>query len=189
MVWMIVLVWVLVVVAFIVFVLRLALGESQDRAFSQSLNERVRRAARRQQERENKLPRIAGGHLSFAPGSGEDAPTAEDLAHPYPVYVNSSSVVEVRGMLASDSTDEINLPRPPSADSASSISRRQRKIKNAVPSLSAASGPPAPRNVTLRSSSPEHSHPQRREPQPITSDVMPSVKSGSQTDKGHPSGK
>ena len=187
MVWMIVLVWVLVVVAFIVFVMRLALGESQDRAFSQSLDERVRKAARRQQERENKLPRIAGGHLSFAPGSGEDAPTAEDLAHPYPVYVNSSSVVEVRGMLASDSTDEINLPGPASADSASSTSPRQRR--NAVPSVSAASGPPAPRNVTLRSSSTEHSHPQRREPQPITSDVMPSVKSGSQTDKGHPSGK
>ena len=187
MVWMIVLVWVLVVVAFIVFVMRLALGESQDRAFSQSLDERVRKAARRQQERENKLPRIAGGHLSFAPGSGEDAPTAEDLAHPYPVYVNSSSVVEVRGMLASDSTDEINLPGPASADSASSTSPRQRR--NAVPSVSAASGPPAPRNVALRSSSPEHSHPQRREPQPITSDVMPSVKSGSQTDKGHPSGK
>ena len=187
MVWMIVLVWVLVVVAFIVFVMRLALGESQDRAFSQSLNERVRKAARRQQERENKLPRIAGGHLSFAPGSGEDAPTAEDLAHPYPVYVNSSSVVEVRGMLASDSTDEINLPRPPSADSASSASPGQRR--NAVPSVSAASGPPAPRNVTLRSSSPEPSRRQRREPQPITSDVMPSVKSGSQTDKGHPSGK
>ena len=187
MVWMIVLVWVLVVVAFIVFVMRLALGESQDRAFSQSLNERVRKAARRQQERENKLPRIAGGHLSFAPGSGEDAPTAEDLAHPYPVYVNSSSVVEVRGMLASDSTDEINLPRPPSTDSASSASPRQRR--NAVPSVSAASGPPAPRNVTLRSSGPEHSYPQRREPQPITSDVMPSARSGSQTDKGHPSGK
>ena len=187
MVWLIVLVWVLVVAAFIVFVLRLALGESQDRAFSQSLNERVHRAARREQERENKLPRIAGGNLSFAPGSGEDAPTAEDTEHPYPVYVNSSSVVEVRGMLASDSTDEINLPRPPSADSASSASPRQRR--NAVPSVSAASGPPAPRNVTLRSSSPEHSHRQRREPQPITSDVMPSVKSGSQTDKGHPSGK
>ena len=187
MVWMIVLVWVLVVVAFIVFVMRLALGESQDRAFSQSLNERVRKAARRQQERENKLPRIAGGHLSFAPGSDEGASTAEDTEHPYPVYVNSSSVVEVRGMLASDSTDEINLPRPPSADSASSASPRQRR--NAVPSVSAASGPPAPRNVTLRSSSPEHSHQQRREPQPITSDVMPSVKSGSQTDKGHPSGK
>ena len=187
MVWLIVLVWVLVVAAFIVFVMRLALGESQDRAFSQSLDERVRRAARRQQERENKLPRIAGGHLSFAPGSDEGASTAEDTEHPYPVYVNSSSVVEVRGMLASDSTDEINLPRPPSADSASSASLRQRR--NAVPSVSAASGPPAPRNVTLRSSSPEHSHRQRREPQSITSDVMPSVKSGSQTDKGHPSGK
>lgn len=187
MVWLIVLVWVLVVAAFIVFVMRLALGESQDRAFSQSLDERVRRAARRQQERENKLPRIAGGHLSFAPGSGEDAPTAEDLAHPYPVYVNSSSVVEVRGMLASDSTDETNLPRPPSGDSASSTTLRQKK--NAVPSVSAASGPPAPRNSALRSSGPEHSRPQRREPQPITFDVMPSVKSGSQTGMSHPSGK
>ena len=187
MVWLIVLIWVLVVAAFIVFVMRLALGESQDRAFSQSLNERVHRAARRQQERENQLPRVAGGHLSFAPGSGEDASTAEDSEHPYPVYVNSSSVVEVRGMLASDSTDEINLPPPPSSDSASSVSPRQQK--DAAQSASAASGPPAPRNVTLRSSSPEHSHPQRREPQPITSDVMPSVKSGSQTDKGHPSGK
>ncbi|QYN61101.1 hypothetical protein GYM67_08605 [Bifidobacterium asteroides] len=187
MVWLIVLVWVLVVMAFIVFVMRLALGESQDRAFSQSLNERVRRAARRRQERENKLPRIAGGHLSFAPGSGEDAPTAEDLAHPYPVYVNSFSVVEVRGTLASDSTDEINLPRPPGVDSASSASPRQKK--NAVPSVSAASEPPAPRNSALRSSSPEPSRPQRREPQPITFDVMPSVKSGSQTETSHPSEK
>lgn len=187
MVWLIVLIWVLVVAAFIVFVMRLALGESQDRAFSQSLNERVRRAARRQQERENKLPRIAGGHLSFAPGSGEDAPTAEDLAHPYPVYVNSSSVVEVRGMLASDSTVEINLPPPPSSDSASSVSPRQQK--NAAQSASTASGPPAPRNSALRSSGPEHSRPQRREPQPITFDVMSSVKSGSQTGMSHPSGK
>ncbi|MCT6900341.1 MAG: hypothetical protein M3Z49_06525 [Bifidobacteriales bacterium] len=187
MVWLIVLVWVLVVAAFIVFVLRLALGESQDRAFSQSLNERVHRAARREQERENKLPRIAGGNLSFAPGSGEDAPTAEDTEHPYPVYVNSSSVVEVRGMLASDSTDEINLPPPPSSDSSTSVSSRQRT--NTVQAASVASGPPAPRNSTLRSSSPEPSHPQRREPQPITSDVMPSVKSGSQTETSHPSGK
>ena len=187
MVWMIVLVWVLVVVAFIVFVLRLALGESQDRAFSQSLDERVRRAARREQERENKLPRIAGGNLSFAPGSGEDAPTAEDTEHPYPVYVNSSSVVEVRGMLASDSTDEINLPPPPSSDSSTSVSSRQRT--NTVQAASAASGPPAPRNSNLRSSSPEPSRSQRREPQPITSDVMPSVKSGSQTETSHPSGK
>lgn len=187
MVWLIVLVWVLVVAAFIVFVMRLALGESQDRAFSQSLDERVRRAARRQQERENKLPRIAGGHLSFAPGSGEDAPTAEDRAHPYPVYVNASSVVEVRGMLASDSTDEINVPPPPSSDSSSSVNPRQKN--NAMQSASTASGPPAPRNSTLRSSSPEPSRSQRREPQSTTSDVMPAVKSGSQAGKSHPSGK
>ena len=187
MVWLIVLVWVLVVAAFIVFIMRLALGESQDRAFSQSLDERVRRAARRQQERENKLPRIAGGHLSFAPGSDEGASTAEDTEHPYPVYVNSSSVVEVRGMLASDSTDEINLPRPPSADSASSTSPRQKK--NVVPSVSATSGPPAPRSSTLRSSSPEPSRRQRREPQPTTSDIMPAVQSGPQAGTSHPSGK
>ena len=187
MVWLIVLVWVLVVVAFVVFVMRLALGESQDRAFSQSLDERVRRAARRQQERENKLPRIAGGHLSFSPGSGEDVSTAEDGEHPYPVYVNSSSVVEVRGLLASDSTDELNLPPPPSSDSTSSVSPRQKK--NAVPSVSATSGPPAPRNSAPRSSSPEPSRPQRREPQATTSDVMPGVKSGSQTEKSHPGGK
>ena len=187
MVWLIVLVWVLVVAAFIVFVMRLALGESQDRAFSQSLDERVRRAARRQQERENKLPRIAGGHLSFAPGSGEDAPTAEDRAHPYPVYVNASSVVEVRGMLASDSTDEINVPPPPSSDSSSSVNPRQKN--NAMQSASTASGPPAPRNSTLRSPSPEPSRSQRREPQSTTSDVMPAVKSGSQAGKSHPSGK
>ena len=187
MVWLIVLVWVLVVVAFVVFVMRLALGESQDRAFSQSLDERVRRAARRQQERENKLPRIAGGHLSFSPGSGEDVSTAEDGEHPYPVYVNSSSVVEVRGLLASDSTDEINLPPPPSSDSTSSVSPRQKK--NAAPSISATSGPPAPRNSAPRSSSPEPSRPQRREPQTTTSDVMPAVKSGSQTEKSHPGGK
>ena len=187
MVWLIVLVWVLVVVAFIVFVMRLALGESQDRAFSQSLDERVRRAARRQQERENRLPRIAGGHLSFAPGSDEGASTAEDTEHPYPVYVNSSSVVEVRGMLASDSTDEINVPPPPSSDSSSSVNPRQKK--NAMQPASAASGPPAPRNSTLRSSSPEPSRPQRWEPQPTTSDIMPAVKNGSQTGKSHPSGK
>ena len=187
MVWLIVLIWVLVVAAFIVFVMRLALGESQDRAFSQSLNERVHRAARRQQERENKLPRIAGGHLSFAPGSGEDAPTAEDRAHPYPVYVNASSVVEVRGMLASDSTDEINVPPPPSSDSSSSVNPRQKN--NAMQSASAASGPPAPRNSTLRSSSPEPSRSQRREPQSTTSDVMPAVKSGSQAGTSYPSGK
>ena len=187
MVWLIVLVWVLVVAAFIVFVMRLALGESQDRAFSQSLDERVRRAARRQQERENKLPRIAGGHLSFAPGSGEDAPTAEDRAHPYPVYVNASSVVEVRGMLASDSTDEINVPPPPSSDSSSSVNPRQKN--NAMQSASTASGPPAPRNSTLRSPSPEPSRSQRREPQSTTSDVMPAVKSGSQAGTSYPSGK
>lgn len=187
MVWLIVLIWVLVVMAFIVFVMRLARGESQDRAFSQSMDERVRRAARRRQEQENQLPRIAGGRLSFAPGSGQDAPTDEDFARPYPVYVNSSSVMEVRGLMASSSTDEINPPRPPSTDSASPVSPRQKK--NVVPSVSAASGPPAPRSSTVRSSSPEPSRPQRREPQPITSDIMPAVESVSHREKSRPSEK
>ena len=187
MVWMIVLVWVLVVVAFIVFVMRLALGESQDRAFSQSLDERVHRAARRQQERENQLPRVAGGRLSFEPGSGQEASAAEDSAHPCPVYVNSPSVVEVRGLQASDSTDEINPPRPPSSDSASSVSRIRKK--NAIQSVSAVPESRAPSGSTVRSSSSEPSRPQRLEPQPVTSDIMPAVESASHGGKSHPSGK
>ncbi len=112
MVWVIVLIWVLIVVAFIVYVLRLARGESANRAFSQSLDDRVRRGSRRQREREGRLPRIAGGRLSFIPNSdGSDCGTEEDQPRPIncPVHVNSHSVVEMRALLTSESTDEIEL--------------------------------------------------------------------------------
>nr|WP_273398876.1 hypothetical protein [Bifidobacterium indicum] len=110
MVWVIVLIWVLVVVAFIVYVLRLARGESANRAFSQSLNERVLRGAGRQ--REDRLPRIGGGRLSFIPnpdGRAEDSQEGGSGSINCPVYVNSASVVEMRALLSSDFTDEIEL--------------------------------------------------------------------------------
>lgn len=110
MVWVIVLIWVLVVVAFIVYVLRLARGESANRAFSQSLNERVFRGAGRR--REDRLPRIGGGRLSFIPnpdGSAEDSEEGGTGSIKCPVYVNSASVVEMRALLSSDFTDEIEL--------------------------------------------------------------------------------
>lgn len=112
MVWVIVLIWVLIVVAFIVYVLRLARGESANRAFSQSLNDRVRRGSRRQREREGRLPRIAGGRLSFIPNpDGSVDGVEEDRPRPIkcPVHVNSPFVVEMRALLTSESTDKIEL--------------------------------------------------------------------------------
>lgn len=112
MVWVIVLIWVLVVAAFIIFVLRLARGESANRAFSQSLNDRVRKATRRRGGRKDELPRIAGGRLAFTPNAAQTARESdEQQGKPvrFPVYVNSPSVVEMRALLTSESTDELEL--------------------------------------------------------------------------------
>ncbi|AKV55694.1 hypothetical protein [Bifidobacterium actinocoloniiforme] len=112
MVWVILLVWIAVVVALVVFVLRLARGESHDRAFSEAVNERTRRrAARRDRAGQSKeatpklLPRIAGTAPSFTP---QEPRQPLRRAQPYiddedtmehPVYVNDSSVVQMRSLL------------------------------------------------------------------------------------------
>lgn len=115
MVWIIVGVWVLVVVAFVVMVLRLARGESLDRAFSQALDKRIHRAAMRDREALDRLPRMAGGRLSFPPRmkDQDDEPGADGIISlACPVYVNSSSVVEMRALLTSATTGEIHIHLP-----------------------------------------------------------------------------
>ncbi|BDR53810.1 hypothetical protein KIM372_17170 [Bombiscardovia nodaiensis] len=111
MVWLIILAWVVLVAALVVFVLRLAKGESHHQSFTQAMDERSRRKERKsEREREpdeseqQRQPRVAGTAPAFTP-QGHNLPLRR--AHPYrdpedtmenPVYINESSVVEVRAL-------------------------------------------------------------------------------------------
>lgn len=99
MVWVIMLVWIVVAISLVVFVLRLAHGESYDRGSSDSSTSEAR------------APRRVGSFQAFTPSQSRQLLRR---AHPYvgnedtmdhPVYVNGSSVVEMRALAFPELTE------------------------------------------------------------------------------------
>jgi hypothetical protein len=105
MVWAI-LIWLAVVVALVVVVLRLARGESHRGASYEPVDDML---ASEQEARELRSPRVAGTAPSFQP-TGHPRPEYRnddtlDSTMENPVYVNNSSVVEVRALFKPDERD------------------------------------------------------------------------------------
>ncbi|BDR55372.1 hypothetical protein KIMH_14830 [Bombiscardovia apis] len=108
MVWVFILAWVVIAAALVVFVLRLAQGESHDRTFTQALDERAWHRAHKgepeEDEQETRLPRIGGTTPAFTPQqSGQELRQAhtygdDEETMDHPVYVNEDFVVEMKAM-------------------------------------------------------------------------------------------
>jgi hypothetical protein len=102
MVWAI-LIWLAVVIALVVVVLRLARGESHKGGSYEPVDDLL---ANEREAREMRSPRVAGTAPSFQP-TGHPRPEYRsddtlDSTMENPVYVNNASVVEVRALFKPD---------------------------------------------------------------------------------------
>lgn len=115
MVWVIILAWIAVVVVLVVALLRLAQGESQDHIVTRAKARRNQwwsdKDSHASASSDQQMPRRAGSALAYTP----QTPAVQlRRARPYednedtmdhPVYVNDSSVVEVKALMTPSPTD------------------------------------------------------------------------------------